>query len=115
MVLPIPDNLYGQRVGAIIYSPSLQNDASVTYSLTEVRASMAEKLPVYKLPTALALSSSPLPRTDSGKMAKKVAMDRFFPAGCLQGGRSELQVWDLENGPEPRGRRAWDWAGVNAG
>lgn len=114
-MLPISDDVCGQRVGAIIYIPSLQASPSPTYSLTEVRASMAERLPVYKLPTALALSSSPLPRTDSGKMAKKAAMERFFPAGCLKGGTSDLQVWDLENGSQPRGRRAWDWAGVNAG
>ncbi|KAI1872616.1 hypothetical protein JX265_005496 [Neoarthrinium moseri] len=115
LVLPVADKLCGQRVGAIIHIPVSEDSARVGYSLPDVRSTMADNLAIYKLPTVLATTIWPLPRTASGKMAKQKAQEEFFPKGCLDGQHPELQVWDLEHGQQPRERRAWDWAGINAG
>jgi acyl-CoA synthetase (AMP-forming)/AMP-acid ligase II len=71
-VLGVPDDEWGERVHAI-----LQARDGVTLNLDEVRAFVEERLARYKQPRNCEARAE-LPRTDSGKLLKRVLRDEFW-------------------------------------
>ncbi|HEX4490437.1 MAG TPA: AMP-binding protein [Acidimicrobiia bacterium] len=71
-VFGIPDDEWGERVHAIV-----QAKAGTTIDLEELRAFAEERLGGYKRPRAYELRDS-LPRTDSGKLLKRVLRDEYW-------------------------------------
>jgi acyl-CoA synthetase (AMP-forming)/AMP-acid ligase II len=71
-VFGIPDDEWGERVHAIV-----QAKAGETIDLDELRAFAEQHLGGYKRPRAYELRDS-LPRTDSGKLLKRVLRDEYW-------------------------------------
>jgi len=71
-VLGVPDDEWGERVHAI-----LQARDGAILDLDEVRAFVEERLARYKQPRDYELRAE-LPRTDSGKLLKRVLRDEFW-------------------------------------
>jgi acyl-CoA synthetase (AMP-forming)/AMP-acid ligase II len=71
-VFGIPDDEWGERVHAIVQAKS-----GTTIDLVELRAFAEERLGGYKRPRAYELRDS-LPRTDSGKLLKRVLRDEYW-------------------------------------
>ena len=71
-VFGIPDDEWGERVHAIV-----QAKAGETIDLDELRAYAEQHLGGYKRPRAYELRDS-LPRTDSGKLLKRVLRDEYW-------------------------------------
>jgi acyl-CoA synthetase (AMP-forming)/AMP-acid ligase II len=71
-VFGIPDEEWGERVHAIV-----QAKAEETIDLDEVRAFVEPRLAAYKRPRAYEIRSE-LPRTDSGKLLKRVLRDEYW-------------------------------------
>ena len=71
-VLGVPDDEWGERVHAI-----LQARDGMTLDLDEVRAFVEERLARYKQPRDYEVRAE-LPRTDSGKLLKRVLRDEFW-------------------------------------
>jgi len=100
MVVGVPDDEFGQRVGAVV---SLRNDqlAQEFYQkhsrkpndlrLSDLRSDCRSRLAGYKLPTLLRVIDGELPKTPSGKVKKKVLGPQYFPPGYEKD--SEVQVW----------------------
>lgn len=88
MVVGVPDEEYGQRVGALV---SLQEEELTdafleTYgnnefilTIEDVRRDLRNRLAGYKLPTLLRIVDGELPKTVTGKVQKKILGPRFFP------------------------------------
>jgi acyl-CoA synthetase (AMP-forming)/AMP-acid ligase II len=71
-VFGIPDDEWGERVHAIV-----QAKPGETVELDEVRAFVEPRLAAYKRPRAYELRDE-LPRTDSGKLLKRVLRDEYW-------------------------------------
>ena len=71
-VFGIPDDEWGERVHAIV-----QPKAGETIDLEELRAFAEPRLANYKRPRAYELRAE-LPRTDSGKLLKRVLRDEYW-------------------------------------
>jgi acyl-CoA synthetase (AMP-forming)/AMP-acid ligase II len=71
-VFGIPDDEWGERVHAIV-----QAKVGVTIDLDELRAFAESRLARYKRPRAYELRDE-LPRTDSGKLLKRVLRDEYW-------------------------------------
>jgi long-chain acyl-CoA synthetase len=71
-VLGVPDDEWGECVHAI-----LQARDGVTLDLDDVRAFVEERLARYKHPRDYEVRTE-LPRTDSGKLLKRVLRDEFW-------------------------------------
>ena len=71
-VFGIPDDEWGERVHAIVQAKSAQ-----TIDLDELRAFAEARLARYKQPRAYELRDE-LPRTDSGKLLKRVLRDEYW-------------------------------------
>ena len=71
-VLGVPDDEWGECVHAI-----LQARDGVTLDLDDVRAFVEERLARYKHPRDYEVRAE-LPRTDSGKLLKRVLRDEFW-------------------------------------
>ncbi|KAL1952831.1 hypothetical protein VTO42DRAFT_4120 [Malbranchea cinnamomea] len=114
MVVGVPDEEFGQRVGAVIvlrddqniYSTDPNPNAVVTnpagadkkrrkFTIYDLRNDLRSKLAGYKLPTLLRVVSGELPKSGTGKIVKKVLGPQYFPDGYE---RDELvQVWRRES------------------
>ena len=71
-VFGIPDDEWGERVHAIV-----QAKPGETIDLDELRAFAEPRLANYKRPRAYELRAE-LPRTDSGKLLKRVLRDEYW-------------------------------------
>jgi acyl-CoA synthetase (AMP-forming)/AMP-acid ligase II len=71
-VFGVPDDEWGERVHAI-----LQPRDGMTIDLDDVRAFVDERLAGYKRPRGYEVRAE-LPRTDSGKLLKRVLRDEFW-------------------------------------
>ena len=71
-VFGIPDDEWGERVHAIV-----QAKAGETIDLDELRAFVEPRLAAYKRPRDYELRDE-LPRTDSGKLLKRVLRDEYW-------------------------------------
>jgi acyl-CoA synthetase (AMP-forming)/AMP-acid ligase II len=71
-VFGIPDDEWGERVHAIV-----QAKTGMTIDLEQLRAFAEERLGGYKRPRAYELRDE-LPRTDSGKLLKRVLRDEYW-------------------------------------
>jgi acyl-CoA synthetase (AMP-forming)/AMP-acid ligase II len=71
-VFGIPDDEWGESVYAIV-----QPRAGVEIDLEDVRAFVDERVAGYKRPRAYELRAE-LPRTDAGKLLKRVLRDEFW-------------------------------------
>jgi acyl-CoA synthetase (AMP-forming)/AMP-acid ligase II len=71
-VFGIPDDEWGERVHAIV-----QAKPGETIDLEELRAFSEERLAGYKRPRAYEVRDA-LPRTDSGKLLKRVLRDEYW-------------------------------------
>lgn len=63
-VLPVPDDVMGEKVGAVIYGGDEQPD------ITEVIASCEERLSDFKIPQYVSVADAALPRNAGGKLLK---------------------------------------------
>ena len=89
-VFGIPDDEWGERVHAIV-----QPKAGETIDLAELKAFAEEHLARYKQPRAYELRDA-LPRTDSGKLLKRVLREPFFWSPSreqLAGIRAEWEMY----------------------
>jgi malonyl-CoA/methylmalonyl-CoA synthetase len=103
MVVGVPDEEFGQRVGAVI---ALREDESSgdflaarqrplkDISLHDVRSDLKRRLAGYKMPTLLRILEGELPKSASGKVAKKTLGPTFFPVDYHQ--LPEVQKWTPE-------------------
>jgi malonyl-CoA/methylmalonyl-CoA synthetase len=100
MVVGIPDEEFGQRVGAVV---SLRNDQiaqefyrkhgrSAEYlALDDMRNDVRDRLAGYKMPTLLRLIRGELPKSQTGKVVKKILGPQYFPSNYAED--KEVQVW----------------------
>lgn len=100
MVVGVPDDEFGQRVGAVV---SLRTDevAQEFYKKThrdpekldldDLRADLRNRLAGYKLPTLLRVIQDELPKSGTGKVVKKTLGPEYFPASYVED--KNVQVW----------------------
>lgn len=106
MVVGVPDEEFGQRVGAVL-SLSDSEAAQMFYKknnreagqlkLDDLRADIRHRLAGYKLPTLLRLIEGELPKSPTGKVVKKVLGPMYFPANYID--IAEVQKWDSKVKP----------------
>lgn len=87
MVVGVPDVEWGQRVGAVV----TLLDGKSGLSIEELRRDLRQRLAGYKLPTLLRVVEGDLPRSATGKLAKKVLGPKYFPQGYEA--TTEVQAW----------------------
>lgn len=99
MVVGVPDDEFGERVGAAIclksegdMSPHERQDVVKELSIEKLRADLRERLAGYKLPTVLRLIPDELPKSGTGKVVKKTLGPQFFPPDKYKT-LQEIQVW----------------------
>ena len=100
MVVGVPDDEYGQRVGAVV---SLRNDtvaqdfylknnrSSTSLDLDDLRADVRSRLAGYKMPTLLRIIEGELPKSGTGKVVKKTLGPQYFPSNYNED--KEVQIW----------------------
>ncbi len=97
MVVGVEDEEFGQRVGAVV---TLRDDQS-TYStgqagrkllLDDLRKNLKGKLIGYKLPTLLRVIDGELPKSQTGKVLKRMLGPKLFPPSKWHE-IPEIQVW----------------------
>lgn len=95
MVVAVPDEEFGERVGAVV---TLREDQTTysssgrTLTLDDLRRDLRGKLSGYKLPTLLRVYTGELPKGQSGKVLKKLLGPQLFPPqNWIQ--HPEIQVW----------------------
>lgn len=101
MVVGVPDDEFGQRVGAVV---SLRNDEVARDFLTrnkrglghlrldDLRADVRSRLAGYKLPTLLRVIEGELPKSGTGKVVKKTLGPQYFPPNYADD--EAVQVWN---------------------
>lgn len=99
MVVGVDDEEWGQRVAAVV---TLRDDqtqfvtngkkGSEQLTLDRLRADLSSKLARYKLPTLLRVVEGELPKTATGKVAKKVLGPKYFPQDYSK--ILEVQIWN---------------------
>ena len=76
-VFGLPDEIWGERVAAlIIKSPS----ASDALTIESIEAGCRERLAGFKIPRTILIQTEPLPRTPTGKVQKFLLVERFIKA-----------------------------------
>ncbi|KAJ9622502.1 hypothetical protein H2204_011515 [Knufia peltigerae] len=100
MVVGVPDDEFGQRVGAVV---SLRDDdiarefyntqkrSPQTLSLDQLRDDVRSRLAGYKMPTLLRVIQGELPKGGTGKVIKKTLGPMYFPPNYIED--TEVQVW----------------------
>lgn len=68
-VFGLPDDLWGERVAAVVV-------ATASVSAAAVEAACRERLAGFKIPRTIALQEEPLPRTPTGKVQKFLLVER---------------------------------------
>jgi malonyl-CoA/methylmalonyl-CoA synthetase len=105
MVVGVPDEEFGQRVGAVIclredqdlYEPDPDAGAGTTrrqFTLRDLRQDLRSRLAGYKLPTLLRVVRGELPKSMTGKVVKKVLGPQYFPEDYRRD--CNVQVWTRE-------------------
>lgn len=95
-VVGVPDEEFGQRVGAIITLAKDQTSGphqSHQLTIQKLRDDMRKALPAYKLPTLLRIVDGELPKGQTGKVQKKNLGPQCFPEQRWQRD-PEIQVWN---------------------
>jgi acyl-CoA synthetase (AMP-forming)/AMP-acid ligase II len=77
-VFGLPDELWGERIAALIVKSPNASDALTTES---IEAACRERLAGFKTPRTIVLQTEPLPRTPTGKVQKFLLAERFSRAG----------------------------------
>jgi malonyl-CoA/methylmalonyl-CoA synthetase len=109
MVVGVPDEEFGERVGAVVVPkggavvPSVAvkgRSRGARLRLEDLRQDLRERLAGYKMPTLLRVleGGEELPKSGTGKVVKKVLGPQFFPKDYA--GVSEVQVWKQRAGEE---------------
>ena len=75
-VFGLPDDLWGERVVALIVKAPSGGEALTEES---VRAACRERLAGFKTPKSILFQEEPLPRTPTGKVQKFLLVERFSP------------------------------------
>lgn len=100
MVVGVPDDEFGQRVGAAV---SLRTDklaqdfykqagrSSEQLALEDMRSDVRSRLAGYKMPTLLRVVQGEIPKGGTGKVVKKLLGPRFFPERYRDD--PEVQIW----------------------
>lgn len=103
MVVGVPDEEYGQRVGAVV---SLRDDETSrefyqkhsrdphSLHLDDLRSDVRGRLAGYKLPTLLRVITEELPKSASGKVVKRTLGPQYFTSDYRDD--PQVQVWDKE-------------------
>jgi malonyl-CoA/methylmalonyl-CoA synthetase len=109
MVVGVPDEEFGQRVGAVIClrkdqdlyepDPDVGDDGATTtttrprrqLTLHDLRQDLRSRLAGYKLPTLLRVVRGELPKSMTGKVVKKVLGPQYFPEDYRRD--CNVQVW----------------------
>lgn len=89
----VPDDEYGQRVGAAVcLKDSIDSSHSKKGLLERVRHELRSKLAGYKLPTVLRVVQGELPKSATGKVQKRILGPEYFPMGYAVDG--DVEVWE---------------------
>lgn len=100
LVVGVPDEEFGQRVGAIVtlqeeeLTPSFRASHSKAHhilSIDSLRQDLRSRLAGYKLPTLLRIVEGELPKTATGKVQKKILGPLYFPSNMVS--VKEVQAW----------------------
>lgn len=75
-VVGLPHQDYGEEVAAVIQVDA--HDLADAAAPEDIRASLAERLARFKIPTAIRLTEGELPRTATGKILKRELRRRYF-------------------------------------
>lgn len=108
MVVGVPDEEFGQRVGAVLVlreeqgvykagpgdSSSGARDTRRDFTIYDLRKDLRDKLAGYKMPTLLRVVEGELPKSATGKVVKKVLGPQYFPADYTKD--RQVQVWRRE-------------------
>jgi len=106
MVVGVPDDEFGQRVGAVLSlsdSEAAQeyyqkrNRQTGRLDLDDLRTDVRDRLAGYKLPTLLRVIEGELPKSATNKVVKKVLGPMYFPANYAE--LEEVQKWDSKSKP----------------
>lgn len=100
MVVGVPDEEFGQRVGAVL--SLIDSDAALAFyrkhgrqsgmlELDDLRADLRSRLAGYKMPTLLRVVDGELPKSATNKVVKKVLGPMYFPANYTS--VPEVQRW----------------------
>ncbi|CAK4030611.1 Malonate-- ligase [Lecanosticta acicola] len=99
MVVGVPDDEYGERVGAVMclkgekdMAPDDGTHVVQDLTIQKLRDDLRSRLAGYKLPTVLRIEAEELPKSGTGKVVKKVLGPRFFPPDKYKT-MAEVQVW----------------------
>ena len=101
----VPDEEFGQRVGAVIVLreeqgiykagpsdiPSGAGDKRRKFTIYDLRSDLRDKLAGYKMPTLLRVVEGELPKSGTGKVVKKVLGPQYFPEDYVND--KQVQVW----------------------
>ncbi|KAJ5907796.1 hypothetical protein N7495_000478 [Penicillium taxi] len=110
-VVPIPDENYGYRVGALIHFDIKKADDVL--DMQYIRSQLSDRVPMFMMPTALRVLApgDSVPRTVSGKLIRKSAAEKYFLRTHGPGLADDVEVWTLK-AEELQARKAWDWGGT---
>lgn len=100
MVVGVPDDEFGQRVGAVV---TLRKDMSTdtgTLTLESLRKDLRSRLAGYKLPTLLRVVKEELPKNATGKVVKKTLGPMYFPTNYQQD--PDVQMWQSQGKREAK-------------
>lgn len=98
MVVGVPDEEFGQRVGAVVCLKGVRDMELPLKRLTiqRLRQDLRARLAGYKMPTLLRVVEGELPKSATGKVQKKVLGPQYFPEDYRS--LPEVQVWEREEG-----------------
>ncbi|KAH0846872.1 putative AMP-binding enzyme [Fonsecaea pedrosoi] len=88
-VVGVPDDEFGQRIGAVVQMRSDQGIENL--KLDDLRADLRKNLAGYKLPTLLRVIETELPKSVTNKVVKKTLGPLYFPENYRS--IPEVQVW----------------------
>ncbi|KIW16305.1 hypothetical protein PV08_06356 [Exophiala spinifera] len=98
MVVGVPDDEFGQRVGAVVSLLGLSiatdenNETGPALGLERLRDDVRGRLAGYKMPTLLRVIQGELPKSGTGKVMKKTLGPRYFPPDYIKDG--DVQIWN---------------------
>jgi malonyl-CoA/methylmalonyl-CoA synthetase len=87
-VLGVDDEEYGQRVAAVVSLSGTDIDVSKHVTIDKLRNDLRKSLPAYKLPTLLRVVDGELPKSQTGKVQKKLLGPQLFDKS------NNVQVWN---------------------
>lgn len=93
MVVGVPDEEFGERVGAVVCLKDEEDGGKPTTDLTikQLRQDLRQRLAGYKLPTILRTIGGELPKSGTGKVVKRTLGPEFFPKEYRE--TKEVQLW----------------------